>query len=76
MGEVVLPFYLLFLQDNLFGATAAKKPTPSLPVQSEEKAEPPAPSTKKAPALLFSSDEEVGYHCLFLLWRRRSLGGN
>lgn len=45
-------------EDNLFGATAAKKPTSSLPVQSQEKAQPPAPSTKKAPALLFSSDEE------------------
>ncbi|XP_008268089.1 WASH complex subunit 2 isoform X5 [Oryctolagus cuniculus] len=45
-------------EDNLFGATAAKKPTSSLPVQSQEKAKPPVPSTKKAPALLFSSDEE------------------
>ncbi|XP_040826452.1 WASH complex subunit 2A-like isoform X3 [Ochotona curzoniae] len=44
--------------DNLFGATAAKKQTSSLPTQSQEKAKSSLPSTKKAPALLFSSDEE------------------
>ncbi|KAM5241197.1 WASH complex subunit 2-like isoform 9-T9 [Hipposideros larvatus] len=45
-------------EDNLFGATAAKKQTSSLPTQSQEKAKPSEPSKKKASALLFSSDEE------------------
>ncbi|XP_058527091.1 WASH complex subunit 2A isoform X2 [Ochotona princeps] len=44
--------------DNLFGAAAAKKQTSSLPTESQEKAKSSLPSTKKAPALLFSSDEE------------------
>ncbi|XP_066204294.1 LOW QUALITY PROTEIN: WASH complex subunit 2A [Saccopteryx leptura] len=45
-------------EDNLFGATAAKKQTSPLPVQSQEKAKPPEPSKKKSSASLFSSDEE------------------
>uniref|UniRef100_A0A8D0PKA2 FAM21/CAPZIP domain-containing protein n=1 Tax=Sus scrofa TaxID=9823 RepID=A0A8D0PKA2_PIG len=45
-------------EDNLFGATTAKKQTSSLLTQSQEKAKPSEPSKKKASALLFSSDEE------------------
>nr|XP_003408971.1 LOW QUALITY PROTEIN: WASH complex subunit 2C [Loxodonta africana] len=45
-------------EDNLFGAKAAKKQTSSLLTPSQEKTKLPEPSKKKAPALLFSSDEE------------------
>ncbi|XP_058155151.1 WASH complex subunit 2 isoform X7 [Dasypus novemcinctus] len=45
-------------EDNLFGATAVKKQTSSLLIQSQEKPKLSEPTKKKAPALLFSSDEE------------------
>ncbi|XP_006757206.2 PREDICTED: WASH complex subunit FAM21A [Myotis davidii] len=45
-------------EDNLFGATAAKKQASSLPTLSQEKAKLSEPPKKKASALLFSSDEE------------------
>uniref|UniRef100_A0A671G5F5 FAM21/CAPZIP domain-containing protein n=1 Tax=Rhinolophus ferrumequinum TaxID=59479 RepID=A0A671G5F5_RHIFE len=45
-------------EDNLFGATAAKKQTSSLPTQSQEKAKSSEPSKTKASTVLFSSDEE------------------
>ncbi|XP_076980695.1 WASH complex subunit 2A isoform X3 [Tamandua tetradactyla] len=45
-------------EDNLFGATAVKKQTSSLLIQSQEKAKLSEPTKKKAPSLLFSSDEE------------------
>ncbi|XP_008568224.1 PREDICTED: WASH complex subunit FAM21C-like isoform X6 [Galeopterus variegatus] len=45
-------------EDNLFGATAAKKQTSSLQTQKQEKAKPSEFSKKKTSASLFSSDEE------------------
>lgn len=45
-------------EDNLFGPTATKKQTSSLPTSSQEKAKPSELSRKKASVLLFSSDDE------------------
>ncbi|XP_065778858.1 WASH complex subunit 2-like isoform X3 [Muntiacus reevesi] len=49
-------------EDNLFDTPAAKKQTSSLLTQSQMKAKPSEPPKKKAPALLFSSDEEDQWH--------------